>query len=292
MQIESLIKDINDVVRKKDGWFTEELSKDYSDELSKRLAYHFNDKRDRPTLRMSGLGPKCPRALWYSIHHPEMAEPLPPGAEIKFAFGHMIEALIIVLAKAAGHEVLGEQDALELDGIVGHRDCVIDGCIVDVKSASSISFQKFRRADYPMVDSFGYLDQLDAYVVASNDDPIVRSKDHGYILAVDKQLGSLILYKHLVRPQAIRDRIAKYKEIVALPSPPPCECKVETEGKSGNIRLSGPNATYNAFKYCCHPGLRKFLYKDGASFKPVYLTKVVRKPDVAEVDQYGRVVFN
>src|SRR6266849_6159935 len=40
------------------------------------------------------------------------------------------------MAKAAGHEVLGEQDELTLDGVVGHRDCVIDGCIVDVKTTS------------------------------------------------------------------------------------------------------------------------------------------------------------
>ena len=48
-----------------------------------------------------------------------------------YAFGHMIEGLAIGLAKASGHEVLGEQDEIYVDGIRGpHRDCVIDGCVV------------------------------------------------------------------------------------------------------------------------------------------------------------------
>jgi len=35
-------------------------------------------------------------------------------------------------------------------------------------------------------------------------------------------------------------------------------------------------ASYSMYKHCCFPKLRTFLYADG----PVYLTKVVRKPDV------------
>jgi len=42
--------------------------------------------------------------------------------------------------------------------ILGHRDCVIDGCVVDVKSTSSIGFKKFRDGSIKHSDSFGYLD--------------------------------------------------------------------------------------------------------------------------------------
>lgn len=285
-QINTLVWDIYQTIKKKD-WFTDEIATAYSADVSKRLQVQLSDKRDKSHLRLSAMGPKCPRALWYSIHHPELAEPLPASAEIKYSFGHMIEALAIALAKGAGHEVTGEQDAVELDGIVGHRDCVIDGCIVDVKSTSSIGFNKFKSPTYEKVDSFGYLDQLDGYVVACRDDPLVRVKDKGYILAVDKQLGNMWLYEHKVREDSIRRRIAYYKQIVALPEPPPCFCRTEAQGKSGNVKLD-TKASYSPYKFCCFPGLRTFIYSSG----PEYLVKVVRKPDVKEVDRYGNVVYN
>lgn len=284
--IDTLITDIQKTITNKNGWFTEELAKDYSDDLSKRLQFQLNDTREGTRkLRLSQMGPKCPRALWYSLHHPELADPLPASAEIKFAFGHMIEALTICLTKASGHEVTGEQDVLELDGVVGHRDCVIDGCVVDVKSASSLSFNKFKSPDYDKVDTFGYLDQLDGYVVASRSDPLVRVKDKGYLLVVDKQLGHMVLYEHMIREENIRERIRYYKEIANSSNPPICTCRTIPDGKAGNIKLD-TKASYSAYKHCCFPMLRTFLYASG----PVYLTKVVRTPDVPEVTKDGKVI--
>ena len=233
------------------------------------------------------MGARCPRALWYSIRQPDMAEPLPPWADIKYSFGHILEALVITLAKAAGHEVIGEQDELRLDDIVGHRDCVIDGYTVDVKSASTISFSKFKSGQF--TDTFGYLDQLDGYVLAARDDPLVKVKDKGYILAIDKQLGHICLYPHEVthgRELGLRERIAYYKSIVSSQDPPACTCKTIAQGASGNIQLD-VKAGYSPYKYCCFPHLRTFLYASG----PVYLTKVVRKPDVTEVDKHGKIVY-
>lgn len=250
-----------------------------------RLEGQLGSTRGKPTLRLSQMGPKCPCALWYSIHHPELAEPLPPWAEIKYAFGHVIEALAISLAKAAGHTVTGEQDVLTVDGIAGHRDCVIDGCIVDVKSASSFSFSKFKDGSISQNDSFGYLDQLDGYLVGSLLDPLVTVKDKAYLLAIDKQLGHVALYEHNIREERIRDRIRECKRIVGLPTPPPCTCSIVPDGKSGNLKLD-TIASYNNFKYCCQPLLRTFLYSDG----PRYLTKVVRVPDVPEINREGKII--
>ena len=244
-------------------------------------------EQSRRGLRLSQLGPKCPRALWYSVNKPELAEPLPPYARIKYTYGHIIEHLIICLAKAAGHEVAGEQDELVVDGIVGHRDCVIDGCIVDVKSSSSRGFLKFRDKTIAKDDPFGYLDQLDGYLVGSVDDPLVRCKDRAYLLAVDKQLGHMVIYEHKIREQNIRERIIQYKKVVSLSSPPPCECGTKPDGKAGNIILD-VTGSYSPFKYCCQPSLRIFIYADG----PRYFTKVVRTPDVIEVDKHGKVCYN
>lgn len=273
--IRTLIPDIYKLLEEKpDGWFNEKIAEELSVRLSRGLQRQLGERRTgKPSLRMSGLGPKCPRALWHSIYTPELAEPMPPWAQIKFAYGVIIEDLALALCKAAGHEVRGEQDELRLDGIVGHRDAVIDGCVCDVKSASSLSFQKFKSTNFEMVDSFGYLEQLDSYVVASCNDPLVRVKDRGYIIAVDKTLGHMHAYEHVARPDHIRSRISYYKALVSSPHPPPCECKTEPLGESGNRKLDF-RASYNPYKWVCFPQLRAFKYAGGV----MYLSKVVKPP--------------
>lgn len=285
--IHTLIPDIQHLITKKDGWFTQEISDALAKEISLRLSAQLGAANRTPTLRLSQMGPKCPCALWHSIHSPHLAESLPPWAEVKFAFGHIIEALTIALAKAAGHEVTGEQDVLSVDGIIGHRDCVIDGCVVDVKSTSSFGFAKFKDGSLAQNDSFGYLDQLDGYLVGSQHDDLVRTKDRGYLLAIDKTLGHMCLYEHKVREAHIKERIKHYKEIVSYNRSPTCQCGTVPDGKSGNLKLD-IKASYSSFKHVCFPYLRTFLYSDG----PRYLTKVVRIPDVPEVDKHGKPVYH
>lgn len=284
--IHTLIPDIQLLLKRKDGWFTDELAGEFSTDLASRLQeqmLYVPKKR----LKLGQMGPKCPCALWHSIHKPELAEALPPWAEFKYMFGHMIEAMAITLAKAAGHEVTGEQDEVSVDGIIGRRDCVIDGCIVDVKSASSRGFNKFKSGSIREDDSFGYLDQLDGYLVGSLEDPLVRVKDKAYILGIDKQLGHMCLYEHHIRENRIRHTIKRSKDIVSLSSSPACECGTVPDGKSGNVRLD-VKASYNQYKFCCNPNLRTFLYSDG----PRYLTHVERKPEVTEVNQFGKTVYH
>jgi len=268
--INQLIPDIYELVQSKGGW---NVQVDY---MARRLGEQFNKSHEiRRGLRLSGLGPKCPRALWYSANHPELAEPLPPWAVIKYTYGHIIEALIIELAKSAGHDVQGEQDEIILDGVMGHRDCVIDGAIVDVKSASSLGFKKFKDKTIAQSDDFGYLDQLDAYVVGSvmANDPLVIEQEKGYNIAVDKTLGHLCLYEHYVRPVRIRERIKLYKEIVQQPHAPDCQCEVTQPDNTGNIIL-GTKASYSPYKRHCFPGLKTILYSTG----PKDFAKVVKWP--------------
>lgn len=289
MQIHSLIDDIHYTIQRKDEWFSDELAMDLGSQVAARLHLHYKPREGKGTLRLSKMGPQCPRALWYSIYHPELAEPLPPSAVLKYSYGHILEAQTIALAKASGHEVTGEQDECNVDGIKGHRDCVIDGCVVDVKSASTFSFQKFKDGSIKDSDTFGYLDQLTGYVVGSVSDPLVRCKDRGYLLAVDKQLGHICLYEHKVtlgHRELLRDRIASYKGIVSMSHAPECTCGTEQIGKSGNIGLD-TKASYSPYKYCCFPNLRTFIYAGG---KPVFLTKVERLPDVVEVNKFGQRV--
>lgn len=270
MNINYLIPDIYSFLGGEHG-ITDVLASDMGIDVSNAIKQSINP-HERRGLRLSGLGSKCPRALWYSIHHPELAEPVPPYARIKFLYGHIIEHMVINLCKAAGHTVTGEQDELTVDGITGHRDCVIDGAVVDVKSTSSLGFKKFKDKTLAEDDGFGYLDQLDGYILGSQFDPLVTVKDRGYLLAVDKTLGHMCLYEHRLRETSIRERIKTHKEIVGRQHPPECACETETD-PAGNVRL-GVRASYSAFKHHCFPGLRTFLYAKG----PVFFSKVMKTP--------------
>lgn len=282
--IYTLVPDIQEIL-KKEGWFTDELA----DSLARGLQHTLGSSGERNSLRLSQMGPRCPKALWNSIHHPELAEALPPWTKFKYQYGHIIEELALTLAKAAGHSVTGEQDEVCLDGVRGHRDAVVDGCILDVKSSSSYGFKKFEDGTIgnPGADTFGYLDQIDGYLCASLSDPLVTVKDRAYLLVIDKQLGNMCLYEHGFREEGIRCRVADYKRIASLPNSPPCNCGTKQIGSSGNVGLD-TKASYNVYKHVCFPELRTFLYASG----PVYLTKVVRKPDVLEIDKTGQPVYH
>lgn len=290
--IHTLIPDIQALLTRKDGWLNDTLAQEFATEVAGRLARQYEAPKTA-ALRLSRMGPQCPRALWHSIHTPGEAEALPPWAENKFSFGHIIEAWAITLAKAAGHTVTGEQDEVVVDGVAGHRDCVIDGCVVDVKSAASKSFIKFKDKSLKESDTFGYLEQLDGYLVGSLSDDLVLDKEHGYLFAIDKQLGHMCLYEHIVRIEHIRERIRWAKDIIAQSSPPACTCRSVKDGESGNFKLDVA-ASYNAYKYCCKPFIRTFLYADG----PRYLTTVARRPKrqdgslIPEIDRYGKIVYN
>lgn len=289
--IHSVIPDIYNLIGGKDG--ITNLPPDVGRNIQEAVATSLGPREARG-LRLSGMGDKCPCALWHSVHNPEMEEQLPPYARIKYCYGHIIEHFVIGLVKAAGHKVEGEQDEILLDDVRGHRDCIIDGCVVDVKSAATPSFLKFKDKSIAENDTFGYLAQLDGYVLGSLDDPRVTVKDRGYLLAVDKQLGHMCLYEHRIRPGFIRERIRHYKQIVSLSEPPRCECGVVADGQAGNLMLD-TRASYNTYKYCCHPNLRTFLYESG----PRYLTKVVKRPmrrdqktPIPEVDRHGKTVYH
>lgn len=296
--IHTLVRDINDTVESKEGWLTSGNVERFTEQLGRQLVQSSGQKDARAVLRLSQMGEKCPCQLWHSVHTPSLSEKLHAHTLIKFTYGHVIESMALEMARASGHEVTGEQDELSLLGVKGHRDCVIDGCIVDIKSTNSLSFKTIKAGNVAE-DIFlsSYLAQLDGYVVASADDPLVRVKDRGYLLAVDKVLGHICIYEHRVRPDFIRERISHYKDIVGRDEPPACTCGRESDGVSGNVKLD-LKASYNPFKHACAgqrgEKIRTFLYDGG----PRFLTTVKRRPmrkdrrtPIPEVDQDGNIVY-
>jgi hypothetical protein len=277
--IETLVHDIYEIVDKGvevPRELTEEFAKDLAEIVTERLSA----KPREPYLRLSNAGSKCDRRLYFEIKHPEVLEGLSPETKLKFLIGDLHEAILLFLAKAAGHSVTGEQDTIVLEGVVGHRDAVIDGVTADVKSASSRSFQKFKAGLTPETDSFGYLVQINSYAEGSLDDPLVLDKDRVAFLASDKTLGKLHVDIHQKDPTLdVRAILNEKKEILSRDELPPRAFSDEPDGKSGNRKL-GTYCSYCPAKFACWPELRTYLYSNG----PRYLTKVVREPKVAGVN--------
>jgi len=275
--IENLVPDIKNLLLEGKELSDEEAAvfgKRMSSMIQKRLKRR--SIPNRGTLRMSNIG-KPARQLWYEVNIPSEAEPLHPNTLMKFLIGDVVEEVLIFLAEHTGHRVEGMQDELELHGIVGHRDVVIDGVTVDVKSASPYSFEKFREGLKPEQDAFAYLTQINSYMEAGKDDPLVVDKSRGAFLAVQKVSGDIVLDIHEKSGVPLKDIYEYKKEMVDSEEIPERCFEPEPMGKSGNMKL-GVNCSYCAFKNVCWPNLRTFLYKTG----PVYLTHVEREPDVFE----------
>lgn len=246
--------------------FTESLKATIRTRLAVREEQKFS-------LRFSGLG-KPDRKVWYEAHG-YVAEPMTDKTYFKFLYGDVIEALILFLAKEAGHEVTDEQKEVNCDGVLGHIDCKIDGVVVDVKSASPYGFQKFKDHSLLEKDSFGYVQQLSGYV---NEETPGQG---GAFLAVNKVDGSICvmpLSTSVVTDYPPGPRIDHLRQIISSDVPPDRCYPDEPEGKSGNRKLC-TECSYCAYKNECWPGLRTFIYSSG----PKYLTKVVETPRVYEV---------
>lgn len=260
---------------------SEEAATELGQAIAEAISLRLNEKRDEPrTLRMSNLG-RGDRQIWYEIHSKNIPkEELQPETKIKFLFGDILELMLLFLSREAGHDVSAEQAEVEVDGVKGHIDAIIDGHVVDVKSASSYSFKKFKSGDLRENDPFGYYDQLAGYSEGLGNIP-------GGWLAIDKQLGKITFLPadvDTLKSLNIPERIRHLKGVITETTPPARCYEAEPEGLSGNLKL-GVNCSYCPFKQHCWQdandgvGIRTFLYAN----KPIDLVHVEREPNVMEV---------
>jgi hypothetical protein len=278
--IETLVEDMNCVIKGEGGWDAT-VTKFLSDSVAEVADARFGSPPEsRGYLSLSALGTPCSRKLWYKVNEPKKAEPLSPNTLLKFFFGDIIEALALSLAKAAGHQVTGMQDRLDVHGIKGHRDAVIDGVTVDVKSTSSMAFKKFKEGKLREDDPFGYISQLSSYVYGGKDDPLVADKNRGAFLAIDKQNGHVCLdvYDFDEELQTKEQEVERIKASVAGSIPEDRIPPVPQSKTSKNTKLD-MQCSYCEFKKVCWPEARVFLYSNG----PVFLVDVVDEPRVFEV---------
>lgn len=283
--IETLVDDIYDFVNGDVNSYVGDNLERFGQDIGALYTSRFFPNGDRDgdvsSVRMSSLGIKCFRKLWYRQHRKDNAEKLLPSGRLKFFFGDVLESILLRLAEDSGHTVEGKQSELELFGVKGHRDAVIDGVTVDCKSASSFSFGKFKEGLSTDSDPFGYLVQLETYIAAAQDDPIVKDKNGGAFLVFDKQHGHITLDYHTfdLNMDKIERHIENLRETVNNNGREPERAYNDVvDGKSGNRKLD-TECSYCEFKRVCWPELRTFIYSTG----PRFLTKVERVPDVFEV---------
>ena len=239
-------------------------------------------KRDSNfSVRMSNVG-KHPRRLWFDNKYKnEQGESKPnPPTQIKFLYGHILEELVKLFVSLSGHDITGEQKEVVVDSISGHIDCIIDGEVVDIKTASGFAFNKFKNGTLRDDDPFGYLGQLAGYEES-------EGTSNGGLLVINKENGELCFYQpeDLDKPN-IRNKIQNIKTALKKDEPPEDYCfKIVPDGVKGNEKIN-KNCAWCPYKFKCYEGsnngkgLRVFKYSKGYAF----LTKVVVEPKVQEVD--------
>jgi CRISPR/Cas system-associated exonuclease Cas4 (RecB family) len=273
--LDTLVEDIFEL-------FNPEVAHEPSEENLEYAAQTFKDllrlrlaKREnlRDPLRFSSLGKKD-RQIWYMAKGYK-PEDMSAKTYFKFLYGDVIETLVLFLAKEAGHSVEELQSEVSVDGVKGHIDAIIDGTVVDVKSASPFGYKKFEKNEIVGNDPFGYVEQLAGYA------NVLTPGQEAAWIAFDKVSGDICVSKlssSIVADYKPEDRIAHLKEVIESEAPPErCYEPVE-DGKSGNMKLD-TGCSYCGFKHACWPELRMFAYSTG----PRYLTTVAKTPDVPEI---------
>jgi len=165
-----------------------------------------NNQRRTFRLRMSNIGkPYC--QLWFEKNKPDEALPRPNTFAIAMLIGDIVEAVLKGLMTEAGIEY-GDSDNVVLDietgKISGSYDMVLDGAVVDIKSASDWSYKnKFESYEsLKNSDAFGYVGQLAGYAKAAGLLP-------GGWLVLNKSTGD---FKYVPAELDIDTELTKLKE--------------------------------------------------------------------------------
>jgi len=255
------------------------------DEFAKAVGTHVKDafKKREPkgTVRGSNVGTRCSRKLYYDVNSPGDAEPLEPHVLLKFLYGNILEELAFLLVEEAGHTVTNRQQEVSVEDVLGHVDGVVDGVIIDVKTASGYGINKFKDHKIETDDPFGYLDQIDFYREGLKNAPEVSIRGTAGFLAIDKSSGQIYLdlYRRSEEnSKAIVEKVRKSVSMVAGGDLPPRGFSDIPDGKSGNRRLC-VECSYCPYKQSCWPNLRKFLYSSG----PRWFSKVEKEPRIDEI---------
>ena len=275
-KINTVVKDVNKIFSQIGAGKPVELPEKKVDillsNLKEALSQWSTPREKSVGLRMSNVG-RPNRQLWYDIKSNKNQEDFSPAVIFRFLYGHVVEELLLFFVDLAGHKVEHQQAEVNVLGLKGHVDCLIDDVVIDIKSASDFSFRKFKDGKLSQDDPFGYLAQLAAYEHGFG-------KSGGGFLVANKSSGEICLYipDELEVPN-IETRLETVRAELKEDVPPRERCyPIIAKGKSGNMGL------HNSCKWCrhkfqCNPGLRVFKYSNTLE----YLTEVEVLPGVDEI---------
>ena len=281
-QIETLVKDIYDLFSLDPIKMDEKEVDKHIDTFGEMLKVHikafmYEEPRTKGNLRLSAIG-KPDRQLWYDVNSKKEIEDLTPSTRIKFLYGYILEELLLLCASIAGHKVTDQQKEVNIEGVLGHQDSMIDDVLIDCKSASAYSFKKFKQNNLLEDDPFGYIAQISAYAEANQ-------VNKAAFLVIDKSSGEICLTPvHQMEMINAKERVKHLKGMVSNNHVPDRCYDPVADGESGNLKLA------IGCVYCIHKrecwsdcnngkGLRAFRYSRGLS----YLTRVAKEPKVEEV---------
>ena len=275
-KINTVVKDVNKIFSQIGSGKPVELPEEKVDillsNLKEALSQWSTPREKSVGLRMSNVG-RPNRQLWYDIKSNKNQEDFSPAVIFRFLYGHVVEELLLFFVDLAGHKVEHQQAEVNVLGLKGHVDCLIDDVVIDIKSASDFSFRKFKDGKLSQDDPFGYLAQLAAYEHGFG-------KSGGGFLVANKSSGEICLYRpdELEVPN-IESRLETVRAELKEDVPPRERCyPIIAKGKSGNMGL------HNSCKWCrhkfqCNPDLRVFKYSNTLE----YLTEVEVLPSVEEI---------
>ena len=282
-ELKNLVPDIYKELEKiSEGKPINLTEKDIDNTLAKikesMMAWATPSERDNNfTLRMSNIG-RPARQLWYQKRDELVKSSIDGPTQIKFLYGHILEEIVLMLVRMAGHKVSDEQKEVKVKGVVGHIDCKINNEIVDIKTASGFAFKKFIQGRLAEDDPFGYLGQLAGYEKS-------EGTNNGGFLVINKESGELCLHQpeDLDKPN-ITNKIDNLISCLDINDKPERCYDPVPEGKKGNYKLH-KSCFWCNYKFDCFKdvnngqGLRGFKYANST----VYLTHVEVEPQVEEI---------
>ena len=258
------------------------LFDEFADLSRKALEKHFTRKKEDFRLRMSNVGkPLCQLQM-----QAKGVEPEKPSHDfiVRMIIGDMLEALVIVLLKAAKIEVKSQHQKVSLGvgdrQIEGEYDIELDDGIYDIKSVSPFSFTTKFNADngYDKIkqsDSFRYISQGHGYGMAAN-------KPFKGWIAINKTTGEIVFTDSKHTDEEKKEVYSKiYNTSVALLDEKPFErCFTDVEevyySKPTGNRTLGIECSYCPYKHDCWDNLefRRQLPSKGKNPKWTWYTKI------------------
>jgi len=215
------------------------------------------------TLRMSNLGrPFC--QLWREKNGGVKVPKREKQQPSIFAAGHMAEAWLMMVMKAAGVPISDSQTNTKLtiagDVINGTSDVSIkydEEVLWDIKSASDFSFSKFKKGYAAIADNdaFGYVDQGFLYSRAQGlhfGGWIVINKNNGEVCVCEAPIMQDILMIETL------ERVTAKK--IKIDTDAPFERGFEDEAETFNRKVTGNrklcfNCSWCDYKWDCWPDI-------------------------------------